>query len=71
MTQARLRIVGPSNIEIKNYYFSLEEAAEYLGVPEKWVRMNMDQLDEPIQRWGTWYFSPNDYHKLRDLRDET
>ena len=69
MTQARLRIVGPSNIEVKNYYFSLEEASYNLGVPESWVKNHLDKLKEPIMKWRTWYFSPEDYHKLRELRN--
>lgn len=64
MTQARLRIVGPSVHDLKYYYFSLEEAAHNLEVTESWI---LEQDIAKTRMWGTWYFHPDDYHKLRDL----
>lgn len=69
MTQARLRIVGPTVHEIKRYYFPLEEAAHNLDVPERWILQNLSKLSDRKRFDGTWYFSPDDYHKLRELRD--
>ena len=71
MTQARLRIVGPTIHEIKRYYFSIEETAHNLNVPESWIMERLDKLKEPITQGGTWYLSPSDYAHLRKIRNET
>ena len=74
MTPARLRIVGKVeehdlNEQISLYYFPLYEAAHDLDVPERWILQQLKHLKKPILRWGTWWFSPEDYHILRDRRD--
>lgn len=70
MNQPGLRIVGPTNKEVKNYYFTIEEIAYNFQIPEAWIRQHIDQLPDALYRWGNWYFSPTDYAILRNLRDE-
>lgn len=67
MTQSRVSKVVH---EVKNYYFSLEELAHNMEVPEKWILQNLIHLPDRKRFNDTWYFSPDDYHKLKELRDE-
>ena len=74
MTQARLRIVCDNlterqREEITKYYFDIPEAAYNLRVRYDWVCRHLEQLPGKIKYRGQWYFPPEDYHKLRDLRD--
>ena len=75
MTQARLRIVcdditEKQKEEIRKYYFDMIEVTYNLKVSYDWVCRQLEHLPDKIKYGGQWYFSPYDYHKLRDLRDE-
>jgi len=74
MNQTRLRIVGKAERnfidEVRKYYFSLEETTRNLDVPETWILQNLVHLPDRTRLNGTWYFSPADYHALRELKDE-
>ena len=74
MNQARLRIVCDGlterqKQEISKYYFDIPEVAYNLNVPYDWVCRQLEHLPDKVKYKGHWYISPDDYHKLRDLRD--
>lgn len=70
--RARLRIVCENEFEelVRLYYFSLEETAINLNVPGKWIRQKLFHFPDKYRLDETWYFSPDDYARLRQLRND-